>query len=280
MQQLLHLSVLASGSSGNAAVVEGPEGSILIDCGISYRQMRERADEVGCNLDRIGAVFVTHEHSDHVSGLSVIANKFDVPFFSTVGTVSGKSYLSQIPFTLIDHDMTLDVCGMTVESFPTSHDVADPMGFRFALYSEMEEDGSGGDLLDAIGWMTDTGYVTDAALDGLYGVRILGIESNHDVEMLKNGPYPAYLKKRILSPFGHLSNDQCAEVLPALVTRDTEAVVALHLSEENNRPAVCVRTLAAAVGAEVNPLNWCEASTDDGRLWIAAASQDEPMRVW
>jgi hypothetical protein len=129
--------------------------------------------------------------------------------------------------------MTLDVCGMTVESFPTSHDVADPMGFRFALYSEMEGDGSGGDLLDAIGWMTDTGYVTDAALDGLYGVRILGIESNHDVEMLKNGPYPAYLKKRILSPFGHLSNDQCAEVLPALVTRDTETVVALHLSEEN-----------------------------------------------
>lgn len=280
MEPILHLYVLASGSGGNAAVVRGPEGSVLIDCGISLRQLEERADQVGCDLDDVVAVLVTHEHADHVSGLSVLANHFVGPFLTTAGTASGKSYLSRIPFTLIDHDTTLDLGGMTVEAFPTSHDVMDPMGFRFEVRSDYDETGEGGELLDAIGWMTDTGYVTDAALDALYGVRILGIESNHDVQMLAHGSYPAFLKQRILSAYGHLSNDQCAEVLPALITRDTETIVALHLSQENNRPAVCVRTLAQAVGAEVDPTNSAEARTPDGLLWVTAASQDEPVCVW
>ena len=279
MEQILHLYVLASGSRGNAAVVEAPEGSILIDCGLSLRELRARATSVGCDLSRIEAVLVTHEHSDHGSGLTVLSHNLDVPFITTAGTASGKRYLSGVPFVLVDHDCCLDICGMTVQMFPTSHDVNDPMCFRFELRAEATSDGEG-ELLDAIGWMTDTGYVTDEAREALRGVRILGLESNHDAKMLRLGPYPPFLKARIASKRGHLSNDQAAEALAELVTKDTETIVALHLSEENNRPSLAVRRLAQALDAEQANTTFTEARTPDGRVHICAAAQDRALKVW
>lgn len=274
----LHLYVLASGSKGNAAVVAGPTGSVLVDCGISRRQLHLRADEVGCDLSRVKAILITHEHGDHVSGLSVVSKHFDGPIYATAGTTSGKRYLSELPFTLVDNDATLDLCGMRIQAFPTSHDVCDPMCFRF----EVRGQGDTGDdeLLDAIGWMSDTGFVTDAAFDALYGCRILCLESNHDPRMLARGPYPAYLKARVGGERGHLSNEQAAEALPALVTSDTETVVALHLSQENNRPSLAVRALANAVGAEAANTTFTEARTPNGLLRICASGQDRPMAVW
>ncbi len=274
MTPLIHLFVLGSGSKGNAAVVQGPAGSILIDGGISYRALRARAQEVGAPLDDIRAVLLTHEHSDHTSGLTVFCNHFTGPLIATAGTVAGRSYLASLPFTLIDHDSSFDLCGMHIQAFPTSHDVNDPIGFRFVVPDE------NGEIADALGWCTDTGYLTDGALDALYGCRILGIESNHDEEMLRHGPYPKILKDRVAGASGHLSNAQAAEVLPHLVTKDTECVVALHLSEENNRPSVCIRTLAAALKAEPADTTFTEARTPDGLLTIVPASQHEAMSVW
>lgn len=268
MTPQIHLYVLASGSRGNAAVVEGPEGSVLVDCGISRRALLQRADEVGCDLARVSAVLLTHEHSDHTKGLAVVSNHFDGPFYTTAGTASGRASLGDIPFTLVDHDATLRLAGMEVRCFPTSHDVNDPMCFRF----ESED--------DALGWVTDTGYLTDEALDALYGCRILGIEANHDEDMLAHGPYPAYLKARIASESGHLSNAQAAEALRTLVTSDTETVVGLHLSEKNNRPSVAVRTLAEGVGAQQANTTFTEARTEDGRLTVCVASQDRPLFVY
>jgi len=264
----IHLHVLASGSKGNAAVVEGPKGNVLVDCGISRRELMRRAAELGVDMERVGAVLVTHEHSDHVSGLSVFCNHYDGPMYATAGTVAGRSYLTEMPFTLVDHSQDLELCGMHVRCFPTSHDVNDPMGFRFE---------TGG---DAVGWCTDTGYVTDEAMDALYGCRVLGLESNHDEKMLASGPYPAFLKTRIHGETGHLSNDQTAAILPFLVTSDTETVVGLHLSLENNRPSVCVRTLAPAVGAGAANDVFTEARTSDGLLTVCVATQDRPMTIW
>lgn len=273
----MHLYVLASGSKGNAAVVAGPEGSVLIDCGLSRRALHQRADEVGCDLSDVQAILVTHEHSDHTSGLRVICNHFDGPVFATAGTATGRKNLAELSFTLVDHDMSLELCGMRIQAFPTSHDVNDPMCFRFEV---REMDDYGGEVLDAIGWASDTGYLTDEALAALYGCRILGLEANHDEHMLATGPYPYYLKRRIASEGGHLSNEQAAEALPHLVTRDTETVVALHISQENNRPSLAVRALAEAVGATAANATFTEARTPDGLLSICASAQERPLMVW
>ena len=264
----IHLHVLASGSKGNAAVVEGPQGSVLIDCGVSRKCLRERAAELGVDLDAVRAVLFTHEHSDHVSGASVFCRRFEGELLATAGTVAARRYLSELPFTLFSHNDLLELCGMRVRVFPTSHDVADPVGFRF----ETDE--------DALGYCTDSGVLLPGALDALRDARILAIESNHDERMLANGPYPYYLKQRVGGRLGHLSNAQCAAALPNLVTENTEVVVAMHLSEKNNRPSVCVRTLAEALGAEAANSTFTEARTADGLLTICAASQERPMTVW
>ena len=268
----MHLHILASGSKGNATVVEGPEGSVLIDDGLSRKELMRRADELGVDMDRVCCVVVTHEHADHVSGLTVLCNRYDGRLVATAGTAGGRRYLTALPFELVGHADEFEAGGMRIRTFPTSHDVADPFGLRFDC-------GEGGDA-DAIGYCTDTGVLGERAYDLLYDVRILALESNHDARMLATGPYPAYLKKRVGGDHGHLSNDQAAEALRTLVGLDTETVVAMHLSQENNRPSVAVRTLAAAVGAEAANDTFTEARTPDGRLTICAAGQDKPMTIW
>lgn len=264
----IHLHVLASGSKGNAAVVEGPEGSVLVDCGISRRALLARAEELGLDMRDIRAVLLTHEHSDHVGGLTVFCNHFEGELVATAGTAAARPYLSALPFTIVGHADSFELAGMRVQAFPASHDVADPMGFRFST----------GD--DALGFCTDTGELGPEALAALSGVRILALESNHDERMLATGPYPGYLKARVAGRTGHLSNAQAADALVSLVGEDTETVVAMHLSQENNRPSICMRALAEAVGAEAANDAFTEARTPDGRLSICCAAQDWPLTVW
>lgn len=264
----IHLHILASGSKGNATLVEGPDGLVLIDCGLSRKLLMERARELGVSCDDIRAVLVTHEHSDHVSGISVFARRFDGPFFATASTIAARSYLMEIPFELVNHSDTLELAGMRVQCFPTSHDVADPMCFRFETTH------------DAIGYCTDTGVLTPEAKAALTGVRVLALESNHDPQMLKSGPYPGYLKARVGGSRGHLSNTQAAEALPELIGPSTEIVIGMHLSQENNRPSLAVRAMAQAVGAVTANSTFTEARTPDGRLSICAASQDTPITIW
>ena len=229
MTPQIHLHVLASGSKGNAAVVEGPEGSVLVDCGISRRALLQRAAELSVDMGRVRAVVLTHDHSDHVAGLSVFCNHFEGRLIATAGTVGARKYLTELPFELVGHSDAFEVAGMRVQAFPTYHDVPDPTGFRF----ETED--------DALGYCTDTGHLGKEALEALRGVRILALESNHDERMLASGPYPACLKARV--------GGSRRPGLARLVEEDTGTVVAMHLSHENNRPSTCVRTLAEAVGA-------------------------------
>lgn len=268
MTPQIHLHVLASGSKGNAVVVEGPEGSVLVDCGISRRALLQRAAELGVDMGRVRAVVLTHDHSDHVAGLSVFCNHFEGRLIATAGTVGARKYLTELPFELVGHSDAFGVAGMRVRTFPTYHDVPDPMGLRF----ETDD--------DALGYCTDTGHLGKEALEALRGVRILALESNHDERMLASGPYPAYLKARVGGACGHLSNAQTAQALTQLVGEGTETVVAMHLSHENNRPSTCVRTLAEAVGAVAANDTFTEARTPDGHLTICAAAQDWPMTVW
>lgn len=272
MTPRMHLHILASGSKGNASVVEGPEGSVLIDDGLSRRELLKRADELGVDMDRICCVVVTHEHGDHVSGLSVWCNRYEGRLVATAGTAAARPYLSRLPFELVGSSDEFEAGGMRIQTFPTSHDVADPMGLRLSC-------GEGEDA-DAIGFCTDTGVLGERALELLAGARILALESNHDARMLATGPYPAYLKQRVGGDHGHLSNDQAADALRELVGPQTEVVVGMHLSQENNRPSVAVRTLAEAVGAAAVNDTFTEARTPDGRLTICAAGQSRPMSIW
>ena len=269
---LMHLHVLASGSKGNASVVEGPSGSVLIDDGLSRRELMRRADELGVDMDRIECVVVTHEHSDHVSGLSVFCNKYDGRLVATAGTAGGRKYLAALPFELVGSSDEFEAGGMRIRTFPTSHDVADPFGLRFDCSSE--------NGVDSLGFCTDTGTLGSRAMELLRGVRILALESNHDRRMLEGGPYPAVLKARVGGDHGHLSNAQAAEALRELVGPATETVVGMHLSQENNRPSIAVRTIAAALGAEAANDTFTEARTPDGTLTICAAGQDRPMTIW
>jgi phosphoribosyl 1,2-cyclic phosphodiesterase len=258
MDASIHLHILASGSKGNAAVVEGPTGSVLVDCGISRRELRRRADLAMCDLSRVEAILVTHEHTDHTSGLPVVCKHFDGPVYATFGTAHARPALASLPFTTVARNATLSLGGMRIQAFPLSHDVADPVCFRFEVWEQSH-------LVDALAWATDTGVLTRQALEALRGCRILGIEANHDREMLVNGPYPYYLQKRVGGDHGHLSNAQAAEVLPQLLTPETQTVVAMHVSQKNNLPELAEDALAQAVGTQAE---------------VLVASQTEPITIW
>jgi phosphoribosyl 1,2-cyclic phosphodiesterase len=269
---LIHLFVFASGSKGNSALVQGPEGSVLVDDGISFKALKQRAHEVQAPLSDLKAVLITHEHTDHTKGLRVLSHHFPGPFYATKRTSRASEVLSELPIQILNNREGLDLCGMHVQCFPISHDVVDPIGFRFEVRD-------GADTVeDALGWCSDTGYLTPPAEQALSGCRILCLESNHDKGMLTHGPYPAILKKRIGGNYGHLSNDQAADALVNLVSDDTRYVVALHLSEENNQPSLCVKTLANAVDAEPVDSTFTEAKT--GKLTIEPAAQHRAIKVW
>jgi phosphoribosyl 1,2-cyclic phosphodiesterase len=247
---------------------------VLIDCGISNRQLQLRAKELDVGLEHVSAAIFTHEHSDHVNGLPVFAKRYAGPLYATKGTISGRGSLAHLPFVPLAHDDELTVAGMRIRTFPTSHDVADPFGLRFSV---ADDDGV---ELDALGWCTDTGYLTDQALQQLHDCRILGIESNHDPHMLATGPYPPYLQARVGGTRGHLSNNQTAQALPQLVTSTTDEVVALHISEKNNTPQLCLRTLADALGAEPIASEHPEAVAAGSGIHLHVANQVEPLSIW
>ena len=266
----LHLHILGSGSKGNCALVEGPQGLIMIDNGFSRKRVIERMEALGLSESDVRALVLTHEHSDHVAGIEVWCRRWEGPMFASAGTPAQRKYLAALPFAEVDPGAAFEVAGIHVTTFATSHDVVNPMGFRFECAG------------DAIGYVTDTGTLSNTALEALADTRILALESNHDVPMLRVGPYPRYLQDRIISDSGHLSNEQASNAARQLVTARTEHLVAMHISQENNLPNLAVRSFAAALGA--TPDNDLGSSAtlqrnDGTTLRIRAAGQNRPITV-
>jgi phosphoribosyl 1,2-cyclic phosphodiesterase len=256
----MQISVLASGSKGNCIYIEGDSGALLIDAGRSARDIlgsrdhEGRLQEAGGSPDLIEGILVTHEHTDHISGLGPIGNKLEKPAFGTVGTMDAflrkRTGANRFPVRTIRCRTPFEVGEFSVEAFSVSHDATEPCGF---LISE----GS-----TRLCYCTDTGIVTASMQEMLCQADGLILESNHCTEMLRTGPYPEYLKRRIASHRGHLSNTDAAAVLRELGD-SLHLVILAHLSEENNEPDLAVTTAQEGLSLHAEAVELFAASSID-----------------
>ena len=251
MEKRLRLHVLGTGSKGNASIVEDAQTGhgILIDSGLCRRDFLARCEEASFNPANLDAVFITHEHTDHTKGLGVVLRWFDkagldapvvyanAACANNSRDIGGIRDIAEVRDFSCDQHLT--VGSLSVYPFRTVHDAAFSCGFRVECAD------------DALGFMTDTGVVTDDAHEALAQVRLLALEANHDLHMLQTGPYPFPLKQRIASVYGHLSNDQAAHELSSLLSDNLECVVGMHASQTNNTyvlPQVALEQISAQEG--------------------------------
>ena len=231
------LHTLSSGSQGNCLLLSDGGTHILVDAGISTRRIKTGLARLGLSMDELDGILITHEHTDHISGLATLIKHHAVPLYASPGTARQLAYrLAGVEPLLRPRDPGTEFCigSCRVTAFATSHDAAQSMDYRI--------DGSG-----SVGILTDTGYVTPEAEEVLPGVGMLVLESNHDVEWLLSGPYPYYLKQRIAGRCGHLSNDDAAAFARRMAESGTRRFVLAHLSRENNTPARALQVMETAL---------------------------------
>ena len=235
---------LYSGSTGNCFVICAPCGTLLIDAGKNAKRLCGALCEVGINVDDIGAILVTHEHTDHISALPVFLKKHPVPVHIAYGCAYKLLTHPSVEPLLRMHPPIHEecICGMRVASFPTPHDSRASVGYRIEIPDE------NGKVAYCIGYATDIGYVTPEIEEALTGCDAVILESNHDYDMLMTGPYPYDLKKRIASQCGHLSNPDSAALAARLCATGTKKLMLAHLSQENNAPDLAFDECVRAVG--------------------------------
>lgn len=232
---------LFSGSKGNATYVGTPAFGVLVDVGVSAKRLCAALCERDIAPETVGGVFITHEHSDHIAGLSVLLKRFHWRVFASAGTLSalvGSNVFPAGTETVALTDTPLAVGDMQVQPFHTPHDARESMGFCFEMPDERR-----------IAVATDMGCLLPQVEALLSSCDLVHIESNHDVGMLQNGPYPFVLQQRILSDRGHLSNAVCAAALPRLAAAGVTRFTLAHLSEQNNTPSLAKNTATAALCA-------------------------------
>ncbi|MDE7454980.1 MAG: MBL fold metallo-hydrolase [Clostridia bacterium] len=232
---MIKLIPLFSGSKGNCALVQTDNCNILLDAGYQYRQILSRLDELDLSLKDIGAIVITHEHGDHVSALSRLAKSNNIAVYAPsacCGYLQNKfSYNNVTPFT-----DKLEIADVVIEQYLCSHDALACCGYKFTCNNE------------SVASVTDTGCVTASLTEFLAPCKGIMLESNHDVNMLQQGNYSYVLKKRILSNFGHLSNDQTAQVIMSLKGSHVKQIALAHLSEQNNTKEIAFNSAVNALG--------------------------------
>jgi len=263
------VTVLASGSRGNTALVSSSTTRILVDAGVSCRETFKRMKAVGEDPHALTAILISHEHSDHVSGLATLAKKLNVPIFMTGATHHAwaravRDEKGEAPQTarleLFPAGRNFNIGDISVTSFTVPHDAADPVGFTFRAEGVK------------IGFVTDLGYLPPNVCDQLRGCELLVMESNHDLEMLRGGPYPWSVKQRVGSRVGHLSNDDLADFLASDYDGYATYVVLAHISEQNNHPELARGAAEKALGSRRTLLR--------NRVMLAAQSEPlQPIRL-
>ncbi len=262
----MRFALLGSGSEGNGLVVQAGQSVLLMDCGFSVAETTARLARLGLEASRLSGIIVTHEHSDHISGVARLARQHGIPVWMTHGTrrahlgqggrlvQTGRlSQSDELPdVTEIDPHAAFYIGEVRVHPYIVPHDAAEPVQYVF-----------GGDGAPKLGVLTDAGCATPHIEAMLHGCDALVLECNHDVEMLANGEYPYFLKQRVGGRMGHLSNAEAARLLSRLDTSRLQHIAAAHLSRKNNTPELAVAALAGALGCEKD--------------WIAVATQEEGL---
>jgi len=228
------LTILGSGSAGNASYVETDETRVLVDAGFSPRQIRLRLAGIGRTPENLTAILITHEHSDHISGLVGIAEKLGIPVYCNRATMDEIkwSLRASLDFRLFVSGGSFDVGDIAVETFPVPHDAQDPVGFMLRTSS------------GNIGFATDLGHVTRLVGERTRAANVLVLESNHDVKMLQECPHRSWsLKQRILSRHGHLSNEAAADCAADIMSANLRHLYLGHLSRDCNKPDLAQRVM-------------------------------------
>lgn len=229
----MEVHVLASGSTGNAIFVKTGGVNLLIDAGISARRIKNALAEVGTSVEELNGVFITHEHSDHIKGLPTLLKKYRIPLYARPATWEALPFRDLLPGECYrELCATVDIGPVKVEPFSISHDAADPVGY--SIYCGAAK----------CSLATDLGFVTETVKKALAMSDILVLESNHDLEMLRQGAYPWSLKRRIMSNRGHLSNIDAAWTLARLPRKSHTHVFLAHMSQENNCPQLAHQTVS------------------------------------
>jgi phosphoribosyl 1,2-cyclic phosphodiesterase len=251
----MRFASLGSGSRGNALVVEVGRTRVLLDCGFSATETVARLARLSLRAEDVDAVVVTHEHDDHLGGVARFAGRFRIPVHATAGTLAAAgAALASIETHVVDSHNPYPIGDLLLEPFPVPHDAREPSQYVF------------GDGSVRLGVLTDVGMATPHVRAVLGGCSALVLECNHDAAMLEASAYPASLKRRIASPFGHLANHAASALLASLDRSRLRHVIAAHLSEKNNTPELAQTALAVALGCD--PGEVLVATQETGFGWM------------
>ncbi len=243
----MRFMTIASGSSGNCTYIGTEKTNILLDVGVSMKNIDIALSDIGMSLSDLDAIFITHEHIDHIKGLGVVLRKYHIPVYATGGTVRGISEcksLREFDFSLlksIRNDQSVTIGDLTVNAKSISHDANDPVCYTFV--SEGKK----------LSYATDLGYYDEDIISFLMDADALIIEANHDIRMLEVGPYPYILKQRILGDKGHICNEASGELVSRLLNEHVKHISLAHLSDKNNYPDLALETVRQAI--HENPLS-------------------------
>lgn len=257
----LRVAVLGSGSSGNVLVVESEGRRLLVDAGFSAKEMARRLATLGLDPDAFDGLVLTHEHSDHVRGARVYAKRHGLPVWGTRGTLeaSGLAAVESISCHTLESGRPAEVGSFEVQPFSIPHDASEPIGMVI-------EDSRG----RRVGLIADLGTRSQLAWAALADVDVLVLETNHDLDMLRRGPYPWPLKQRVAGRHGHLSNRDAADGVRDLVSDRLSLVVLYHLSRTNNRPALALATIGETLAAEGSPAGIALTWQHEPTQWLEA----------
>ncbi|MDO5540049.1 MAG: MBL fold metallo-hydrolase [Eubacteriales bacterium] len=264
----MNLCSIASGSSGNCIYAGTEEGSLLIDVGISAKQVQIGLETIDRSPREIDGILITHEHSDHISGIGVMSRKYGIPIYGTAGTIEAVKKCKSLGkideglFRPVQADKSFAIKDMEIHPFRISHDAAEPVAYRV----------NSGDKSVAV--VTDLGVYNDYTISNLKGLDAVLLEANHDVRMLQAGIYPYYLKQRILGERGHLSNENAGRLLCSILHDNLKNIFLGHLSKENNYDALAYETVCTEVTLGDNPYR-----AGDFKIEVALRNQASEMAV-
>jgi len=244
---------LGSGSKGNATVVQTSDTCLLIDCGFNRKHTRARLQSLNLDLANLDGVVVTHEHSDHAKGVTLVCESANVPFYSTYGTAKVAGWLEHPLWKCIDSHEAFDLKGVKVQPVVVPHDSQEPVQF-------VVEDGQW-----RFGCLSDLGAVTPHVVEAYQKCDGLFLEANHDVQLLQQGPYPPSLKRRVGGDFGHLNNQQTADLLSRVLWPGMKHFLASHISEKNNQVELVKSVLAPVLVCDIADVD--AAAQDSSSGW-------------